>query len=61
MHVSSVSLLLCVMVIKKMEEMGLDNLPQQHQNKDFKLMDETLTKIDEAIRKAPANKLIKDL
>ncbi len=49
------------MVIKKMEEMGLDNLPQQHQNKDFKLMDETLTKIDEAIRKAPANKLIKDL
>ena len=49
------------MVIKKMEEMGLDNLPQQHQNKDFRLMDEMLTKIDQAIKKAPANKLIKDL
>lgn len=49
------------MVISKLEKMGLDNLPQQHQNKEFAAIDRTITAISEAIQKAPANKLLKEL
>ena len=49
------------MVISKLEIMGLDNLPQQHQNKEFAAIDRTITAISEAIQKAPANKLLKEL
>ena len=48
-------------VISKLEDMGLDNLPQQHQNKEFAAIDRTITAISEAIQKAPANKLLKEL
>ncbi|MEQ8556150.1 MAG: YihY/virulence factor BrkB family protein [Cyclobacteriaceae bacterium] len=48
-------------VINKLEDMGLNNLPQQHQNKEFAAIDRTISSISETIRKAPANKLLKEL
>ncbi len=48
-------------VISKLEEMGLDNLPQQHQNKEFGVIDRTISSLSEVIRNAPANKLLKEL
>ncbi len=48
-------------VISKLEEMGLDNLPQQHQNKEFGVIDRSISSLSEAIRNAPANKLLKEL
>tara|TARA_Y100001972_G_C7657295_1_gene331061 strand:+ start:1835 stop:3160 length:1326 start_codon:yes stop_codon:yes gene_type:complete len=48
-------------VITKLEDMGLNNLPQQHQNKEFAAIDRTISDISDAIRKTPANKLLKEL
>ncbi len=48
-------------VITRLENMGLDNLPQQQQNKEFATIHATMESVSEAIRKAPANKLLKDL
>ncbi len=48
-------------VLAKLEQIGLDNLPQQNQNKEFGVMDDAIEEITAVIKKAPANKLLKDL
>ncbi|XOV94513.1 MAG: YihY/virulence factor BrkB family protein [Bacteroidota bacterium] len=48
-------------VLGKLEDMGLDNLPQQHQNKEFHKINQAVESIEDTIRNSPTNKLIKDL
>lgn len=48
-------------VIAKLEDMGMDSLPQLDENKEFGNVEKAMDQIEEAVRKAPANKLLKDL